>query len=281
MKNKITEFIIISFGTLLVAVGVYFFKFPNHFSTGGVSGLSIIFGSIYNFITPGTFVIYINFLFLILGFIFLNKEFGIRTVYCSILMSLIIRLFEIFIPLENPITNQRFLELIYSVIFPAIGSAIIFNYDASTGGTDIAAMILKKYTTIDIGTALLISDFLIACSSIFLFGIETGLFSIFGLGLKAIVVDSVIENINIKKEFTIITKYPHEICNYINNTLKRGATILEAHGAFTDEEKWVVITALNRNQANNLKKYIKKIDKSAFILITNTMSVIGKGFREV
>lgn len=281
MINNIKEYLLLSFGTLLVAVGVYFFKFPNNFSIGGVTGLSILFGSISKSMSPGTFVLIINCLFLILGFIFLDKGFGVKTVYCSLLLSAIIKVFEIYLPLTNPITDQKLLELLYSVVFPAIGSAILFNMDSSTGGTDIVAMIMKKYTPLDIGKSLLYSDFLIAFSAIFLFGIETGMYSMLGLGLKSLIVDSVIESINLKKSFTIITDKPHEVCTFINDELHRGATMWPAVGAFTEEEKWVILTALNRVQANSLRKYVKKLDPHGFMVISNTSSIIGKGFREV
>ncbi len=281
MKEKIKDFILINLGIFLVAVGVYFFKFPNNFSTGGVSGLSIIFGSLVDFITPGTFVIIINGIFLVLGFIFLDKGFGLKTVYSSIVFSLMIRGFEIAVPLSNPITDQKLLELVYSVIFPAAGSAILFNCNSSTGGTDIAAMIMKKYTTLDIGTALLCTDFFIAASAAIVFNIETGLFSILGLAMKSLIVDSVIESINLKKSFTVITTKPEEVCDYINYNMHRGATIWEAKGAFTDERKWVILTALKRYEASQLKKYVKSIDPKGFLLITNTSEIIGKGFREV
>lgn len=281
MLLKIKEYLLLTLGTILVSIGVYFFKFPNNFSTGGVSGLSIIFGKIIDGISASTFVLIINSIFLLIGFLLLNKNFGVKTVYCSLLMSIVLKAFELWIPLFHPITNQKLLELIYSVIFPAIGSAILFNMGASTGGTDIAAMIMKKYTSLDIGKALLCTDAFIAFSATFLFGIETGMYSVLGLAMKSVIVDSVIESINLKKSFTIITIYPNEVCAFINDNLMRGATIWEARGSFTEEEKWVILTALNRVQANMLRKYVKQIDPHGFMVISNTSGIIGKGFREV
>lgn len=281
MWKTVKEYAILTFAVIISTIGIYFFKFPNHFSTGGVSGLSILFGSIVKNISPGTFVLLINFLFLAVGFFVLDKSFGIKTVYCSILMSVLTRGLEIAVPLPAPLTEQKLLELIYSVIFPALGSAILFHYDASTGGTDIAAMILKKYVSIDIGKALFCVDFLIAGSALLLFDIETGLFSILGLMMKSLLVDSVIESIHLKKNMTIITMQREQICDFITDELHRGATFWEAEGAFTEEKKWVISTALNRVQANALQKYVKKADPQSFIFITNTSSVIGKGFRQV
>ncbi|MEG2421456.1 MAG: YitT family protein, partial [Oscillospiraceae bacterium] len=153
-KQRVREFILMTLGTAVVAVGVYFFKFPNNFSTGGVSGLGVVLGALIPTITPGTIIAVINVLFLIAGFFVLNKGFGIRTVYCSLLFSGILQLLEIFAPMTAPLTNQPMLELFFAVILPSLGSAVLFNMEASTGGTDIAAMIVKKYTAMDTGMAL-------------------------------------------------------------------------------------------------------------------------------
>lgn len=280
-KERIKEYAILTFGTLLVAAGIYFFKYPNHFTTGGVSGLSILLGAAFPKITPGTYVIIINVAFLILGFLILNRDFGIKTVYCSLLMSGAVRLFEIVFPMTDPLTSQKFLELVYSIMFPAVGSAILFNYGGSTGGTDIIAMILKKFVSIDIGKALMCTDFLIAASSTLFFGIETGLFSLLGLAMKAVMVDSVIENINLKKSLIIITEKPKDVCHFILNEMHRGATVWKAKGAFTDQDKYVVMIALNRAQAIRVQRFVKTVDPQSFTVISNTSGIIGKGFREV
>ena len=165
------------------------FKFPNHFTTGGVSALSIIFGFVTDAMSPGTFVFIINAALLVVGFIVLGGSFGIKTVYASLLFSVGTMVLEKVVPLDAPLTDQPLLELFFSVMLPAVGSALMFNEGASSGGTDITAMILKKYTDIDIGKSLLICDGIIVASSFFVFGIKTGLFSVLGLVLKAFVVD--------------------------------------------------------------------------------------------
>ena len=154
-KELLREFLLMNLGTLLVSVGVYFFKFPNHFSMG-VSGLAVLLGKLLPQLSPSTFNTIINVLFLVLGFVMLNRGFGARTVYCSILSAGLIQLFEWAFPMDRPLTDQLMLELFFAVILPALGSAILFNIDASSGGTDIAAMILKKYTGLDVGRALLL-----------------------------------------------------------------------------------------------------------------------------
>ena len=192
-KELLREFLLMNLGTLLVSVGVYFFKFPNHFSMGGVSGLAVLLGKLLPQLSPSTFNTIINVLFLVLGFVMLNRGFGARTVYCSILSAGLIQLFEWAFPMDRPLTDQLMLELFFAVILPALGSAILFNIDASSGGTDIAAMILKKYTGLDVGRALLLSDVVIAAAALFVFDITAGLCSLLGLALKSVLVDSAIE----------------------------------------------------------------------------------------
>ncbi|MGN1059220.1 MAG: YitT family protein [Clostridia bacterium] len=279
--KKLRDWAIITFGTLLVAAGIYFFKFPNHFSTGGVSGISVILGGLIPGISSGTFVLIINMVLLLIGFLFLGKGFGLKTAYCSMLMSLSVYFLEWICPMPAPMTHQPFLELTYSVILPAVGSAILFNWGASTGGTDIVAMLLKKYTSLDIGKALLATDTVIVLGSFAVFGVETGLFSFLGLLAKALVVDSVIESLNLSKYFTIVTSHPEEIKHFINVELHRGATICDCVGAYTDHDKKLILTVLHHGQAIRLKNYIKTVDAHAFMVITNTSNVIGKGFRSV
>ena len=214
-KELLREFLLMNLGTLLVSVGVYFFKFPNHFSMGGVSGLAVLLGKLLPQLSPSTFNTIINVLFLVLGFVMLNRGFGARTVYCSILSAGLIQLFEWAFPMDRPLTDQLMLELFFAVILPALGSAILFNIDASSGGTDIAAMILKKYTGLDVGRALLLSDVVIAAAALFVFDITAGLCSLLGLALKSVLVDSAIESFNRRKAFFVISYDPEHVCDYI------------------------------------------------------------------
>jgi uncharacterized membrane-anchored protein YitT (DUF2179 family) len=277
-KQLIHDFLFMTLGTALVAIGVYFFKFPNHFSTGGVTGIAVILSSLFPAVSSSTYASIINLIFLILGFVVLNRGFGIRTVYCSLLFSGLLSALEWLVPLSAPLTNEKILELFFAIIFPAIGSAILFNLESSTGGTDILAMILKKYTSLDIGRALLCVDILIAASTLIVFDIETGLCSLLGLALKSVLVDTAIESFNRKKSFLLVTSHPQEVCDHITHTLNRSATYWEAKGAYSHETKWVVLTALSRSQAVALRRYLKAMDPNAFMLITNSSEIFGKGF---
>ncbi len=278
-EAKWKEYGMLTLGTLLISIGVYFFKFPNHFSTGGVSGLSVILGHYFPSVSPGAFVFIINQGLLLVGFLLFGRSFGMRTAYSSLLMSGVIWALEYIFPMDKPMTHQPLLELIFSVTLPAVGSAILFNLQASSGGTDIVAMILKKKTSVDIGNALFCVDFLITVAACFAFGMETGLFSMLGLLVKAVLIDMVLENIKIHKCFQIITSHPEPIVEYIVKTLNRGATEMKAEGAYTKEEKVVILTVVNRAQAVKLRNFARQTDPLCFILITNTGEIIGKGFR--
>lgn len=275
------DYALLTLGTLLTAVGVYFFKFPNHFSTGGVSGLSIILAHYVPSVSPGAFVFIINQALLVVGFAVFGRSFGIRTAYTSLVLSCATWGLEYLCPLGGPMTSQPLLELVFAVTLPAIGSAILFNMQASSGGTDIAAMILRKFTNLNIGNALLFVDFSITVAACFAFGMETGLFSILGLGLKSVIVDMVLENFRVHKAFQIITSKPDEIITFVTQELGRGATEIHGEGAFTHENKTVILTVVNRYQAVKLRNYTRSIDPHSFILITNTTEIIGKGFRGV
>ena len=280
-KQRIQEYLLLTFGITLVSVGVYFFKFPNNFSMGGVSGLAVLLGRLVqhvSFLTPSFFNTVINLLFLALGFVLLDRGFGLRTVYCSLLYSAQVQVFEWVFPMDGPLTDQLMLELFFAVLLPALGSAILFNLDASSGGTDIAAMILKKYTGLDVGRALLLSDVLIAASALFVFDITAGRCSLLGLGLKSVLVDSAIESLNRRKAFIIITSEPHIVCDYITRQLRRGATVWNAKGAYTEADHNVVLTVLSRGQAVVLRRYLRQNDPHAFMIITNSSEIVGKGF---
>ncbi|MBO4860595.1 MAG: YitT family protein [Clostridia bacterium] len=279
-RKVITEYSLITLGTLLLAAGVYFFKFPNNFTTGGVSGISLLLGGIIPVVTPSTMVLILNVLLLILGFIFVGNSFGIKTVYSSLLFSGAMVLLEKFVPMTAPLTDQPFLELLYAMLLSALGSSLVFNMGASTGGTDITAMILRKYTDLDIGKALLVTDGVITAAAFFVFDIKTGMFSLMGLIIKTTAVDVFIENLTLCKYFTIVTTQSEAIAGFIMNELHHGVTIADAQGGFTHEDKKLIMVACKRSEALVLKRRVKKLDPHAFMFITNTSEIIGKGFRQ-
>lgn len=278
--KKAKEFLLMNLGCILLAAGVYFFKIPNSFVTGGVTGIGTILAAVTP-ISAGAWIWILNVALLVVGFIFLGKGTGVKTVYCSLFYSTLTYVFEIFIPLDAPLSNQPLLELVYAMLLSSIGSAMIFNSDSSSGGTDIIALILKKFSNINIGKALLFTDFIVAASSFFIFDVKAGLFSLLGLFSKAFLVDSVIENLNTCKYFVIISAKREEISKYIIKEIHHGATVNEIVGEFTQEKKYMIHTVCKRIEAVRLRNKIKQIDPHAFIIITTSSEIIGRGFRTV
>ena len=278
-KAWLQDFIILNFGTLVTAVGSYFFKFPNNFSTGGVTGISVVLTHYFPNLSNGTIVSVINMALLVVGLLLLGKGFGFKTFYVTVAFSAMLKILEVVWPMTQPLTDQPFMELLLGVFLPAWGSALLFNIGSSTGGTDIIAMIVKKYFKCHIGRALLIVDFFITLLTFVAFGPETGLFSMVGLFIRSFAVDLFLENMNTYKYFTIITDKPQEIYSYITDVLHRGATVYQAEGLYKHTEKTVIMTAQGKKQALHLQDVIRQKDPHAFVLVTNTSEIIGKGFR--
>ena len=281
-KKKVLAFFLMTAGSVLLAMGVYFFKIPNGFATGGVSGV----GTVLAKITPlsaGVWIWLLNASCIVLGFIFLGKSNTVKTIYCSMLYSALTFLLERIAPIDGPLTQEPLLELVYAMLLTSIGSAMIFNSDASSGGTDILALILKKFTNFDVGKSLLAVDFLIAASSFFVFGVKAGLFSMLGLFAKAFIVDAVIDNLNSCKYFVVITDLNNkkEISDFIIKNLHHGVTSNKVVGEYTGEEKIMIHTVCKRIEAIKLRNEIRKIDSHAFMIITTSSEIIGRGFRSV
>lgn len=279
--KKIGGFLLINLGLILTAAGIHFFKVPNSFATGGVSGLAIVIRHFFPGISVGPIMLIINIFLLIIGFALIGRTFGSKTVYSSFALSGMVWLLDRLVPISHPLTNDKLLELFFAIILPAVGSAIVFNQNASTGGTDIVAKVLNKLTSIDIGKALLLSDFAITLAAGAVYGVQIGMYSVLGLIMKGFIIDTVIEGFNLRKQIVIISEKPEKVRQYIIDNLHRGATVHMAYGAFTNEEKQIVTTVVNRRQAVALRQFIREIDQSAFITITNTSEIIGKGFRSI
>lgn len=280
MKSRnIKEFLLVNAGLILTAIGIVLFKAPNGFAIGGVSGIAIIFNHYFPGQNVGLMMLLINVVLNIVGVLMLGKEFGIKTVYASFALSFYVWAGEKLIVLTKPLTGDTMLELMFAIILPAIGSAIVFNQNASTGGTDIVAKILTRYTHLHVGRTLLLADFLIAASALFTLGIHQGMYSILGLVLKGFIIDIVIESLNISKKFEIITSRPEEIEAFILEQIHRGITVITAQGGYSGSSKKVLTVVLNRSQAVRLQNFVRQIDPHAFMIITTTSEIIGKGFR--
>lgn len=271
-------FFLLNLGLFLTALGTALFKAPNHFAFGGTTGLSVILSTLWPQWNVGAFMWLVNAVLVVLGFVFLGVRSMGWTIFSSFALSFYVSLCEKLWPLEKPMTDDVFLELCFAVILPALGAAVVFNIGASTGGTDIIAMILHKYTSLEIGRALLVSDIGIVLWAAYLYGPATGLYCILGMILKSTVVDNAIESLNLRKVCTVVTSNPDCIRDFIVKELHRSATEERAVGAFTHEEKWALMTVLTRQQAQMLRNFIRVNDPHAFITIVNSSEIIGKGF---
>lgn len=280
MLDKTKNMFLLTASTLIMAVGIYFFKFSNNFTFGGITGLAVLVAKT-GILSAGDFSFLANILLLLAGLFVLGKKFAAKTAYCTILLSVTLSLLERIYPMSAPLTDQPMLELMFAIALPSLGSAILFNVGSSSGGTDVIAMILKKNTSFDIGRALLISDFFITLAGCFVFDIETGLYSFLGLAVRSFMIDGFLESLNLSKYFNVICSEPEPICDFIEQQLHRGATIVHAKGAFTGQDKYIILTALNRVEAVKLRNFIKENAPDAFLLISNTSEIIGKGFHSV
>ncbi len=290
MQTKVTfkKFLSMHIGIVLIALSTYFILVPNHFVTGGMTGLSTVLAQELTFLTQPQWLLLLNALVLILGFIFLGKSTGVFTVYCSMGYSSLMMLFEALnlsgkISPEIPtLTQEPFMELVVGITLYAIGTAIIFYAGASSGGMDIVALIIQKYTKMDVGRAVLTVNSIIAITSIFVFkDITTGILSLVGLFMNSFIIDTVIDNFNACKYFIVITDKPELVAEYIMNTLHHGVTITDAIGAYTQAKKGMVHTVCRRYEAIKLRQAIKQIDENAFMVVTTSSEIIGKGFRSV
>ena len=277
-KSNIIEFLCINLGCLMVAFGIVVFRNPNGFATGGMSGISLFISVMFGGLTVGSIMMALNVTALVLGFFFLGKEKIKRSIYCTFVLSGFMWILELLIPLYGPLTNQPFLELIYSVFIPGFGAAIIFHFGATTGGMDIIAQIVGKFLKMKVTTSLLVIDFVIALTAGLVFGVEAMLYSVVGVVLRIYAMDAVMDGLKTRKVIVVISEKSADIQKFITYELKRGATVHKAMGVYTNLEKEVITTILSRRQAIILQSFIKETDPHAFITISNSAEIIGTGF---
>lgn len=276
-KEIVKEYFLIALGTLIVAFGVYYFMVPENLATGGVSGLSIVLS---NYISiPISLINFIlNIILLIVGFIFLGKEFGGKTIFSVFFLSFFMYIMEIVYPATKPVTDEILLNLLCGIVIAAMGLSIVFNQNASTGGTDIIAKIFSKYFNMNMGTGLMAADIVVVISAFFTYGIKTGTVGAFGWFINGLVVNYFIDGFSIKNEVVIISEKHAEIKQYIFDKLDRGVTVYKAEGGYTSDEKEIIVTILDRKEYFVLKNQLKHIDPGVFVIVRTVQEVYGFGF---
>ena len=275
--DEFQRFLMMGFAAILMACGTHFFKYPNSFVIGGVEGMSII-GSTFIPLSRPQLTLIINIILLTIAFFILGKNFTLRTGYVAILNSLTALALDYIVPIGGSLTGNKLLELIFTLLISAFGSSILFNLAASSGGTDIIAMIIKKYSSLEVGKALLCVDSLFTIASIWIFDVEIGLLSVLGLLLKGIIVDIIIQAMNTDKLFIIITTKPTEVGHFIRDDLNRSATVFDGVGLYKGIDRSIFLLVLSPREAPKFRTFIKMIDPGSFITIVNTSKIIGKGF---
>lgn len=275
-RESIKEFALITIGIFLVAISVVYFFEPNNIAAGGITGLAIVINHYIPFISIGPLVLMMDAILFIVALIVLGAKFGAKTIYSSFLLSTSMWLMQTFIPIN--ITNDLILATIFGTLISAVGMAIVFNANASTGGTDIIAKILNKFFHIEIGKSLLIVDFLVTLLGAVTFGINIGLYGLLAVIINGVVIDNIIAGFKTKSEITIISEKNKEISKFILDDLERGCTFIKGIGGFTGKDTSILYTVLDRNEFIKLKNKIKEIDKNAFITVGEVHEVMGEGF---
>ena len=278
MKFNLKRFIYINVGLLIMTVGLYFFLMPSNLAVGGATGLAMILNYLMPSIPMGIILAALNIILFIIAFIAIGKDFGGYTIYSSFAFSAMIAIFEYIIPMKGPFTDDLFINLIFGILISGVGMGIVFNEDASTGGTDIIAKIINKYTGIAMGKSLLISDFLIVLFASFVYGARLGMYALLGIIINSFVIDKIISGFNVKMNMMIISKELDTINDFILNEIGRGTTIYVAIGGYSKEERRIINTIVSRSEYVRIRDYIRSVDNKAFISVSHITEVEGEGF---
>lgn len=278
MQFNFKKFFIINLGLLIMSMGIYFFLMPSNLAVGGVTGLAIVLRSIIPSFPTGLFMIVINSILFVFAFLFIGKEFGGYTIYASFTLSGMITLWEILFPEAHVVTDDLLINLLYGILINGVGYSLIFNQNASTGGTDIVAKIINKFTHIDMGKSLFLSDFLITVMAGLTFGPKLGLYALLGILMNSVIIDKAIAGFNTRVNLKIITKYQDEVNRFILTELLRGTTIFYAEGGYSKDRKSVINTIVTRKEYIKIKNFVKDLDPEAFISINFVHEVLGEGF---
>lgn len=279
--KTLKDYIIITIGVLILTFGLSVFLIPADLAVGGITGFSMIVNRVFPAISIGATMVVSNIILFIMGFLLIGKQFGAKTIYASFTLSGLIWIFEKLAPIQGPVTSDTFINLFFGILISGIGLAIVFYENASTGGTDIIAKVINKFFNIEIGKSMLIADFIIVTLAINVYGLEPGLYALFGVIMNAFLIDNIIEGLNIKINVRVISQKADKIKTFVITELERGATIFTAEGAYSNEPVRILSTVLTKREFIKIKAYIKEIDETAFVTVANVREVIGEGFKSV
>ncbi len=279
-KNKRKSIVMITVGIIMIALGIHFFLVPNKMSLGGAAGMAIVLG---NFLplSTGPILVIINSILFIIGFALLGKAFGLKTIICSLGLSVLVWVLDILFPIKEPLFDGKMIQLIAAVMVYGTGVGIVLNNYASTGGSDIFAKIMNKYLGIDLGKACLIVDFLITLSAWYTYGTEIAIYSLVGTVMNGLIIDFTINGMNTSKLCTITTSKPDEVSRFLIDNLTRSANIYTAKGAYSGMDKQIIQTVVSNRDFIMLKKFIQEIDPLAFVIVSNASETYGWRWRNI
>lgn len=283
--RKVKEYVLITIGFVVVAISAEFFLVPNNIAGGGVMGIAMI---LYKFthsyipqLSVGLMMLIMNIILFFVAFLVIGGKFGAKTIYSSLGLSGSLWLIDKLVVHGTVVTKNLLLATVFGTLISGIGMGIVFNQNASTGGTDIIAKIINKFFHLDIGKSLLIVDFLITIFGGLTFGIERGMYALLCVIINGFVIDNVIEGFNMCKQIMIISNENETIRKFIIDDLERGCTLLQGMGGYTGEKTFILYTVLNRKEFIKLRSYIRETDPRAFITVNNAHEVLGEGFKDI
>ena len=266
LRARVWDFIMITLGTTIVAAAVYFFMVPSNVSVGSIAAFAMIIARYVPY-TIATLTFIMNVALLIFGFIFIGKEFGVKTIYTALMLPTIMGIFEVVFPNVQSLTNDQTLDVICYCCTVSIGQAMLFVRNASSGGLDIVGKFINKYFHVELGRATGLAGMVVALSSIFVFDLKTVILSVLGTYFGGVVLDHFIFGTTIKKRVCIISKKEEEILEFILHELHSGATKYHAYGTYSDSKYTEINTIVDKNEYLKLMNYITKVDPSAFVTV--------------
>ncbi|QTA37866.1 YitT family protein [Thermosipho ferrireducens] len=278
-REIISEYILSTIGVIITAVGLVVFLIPNNIAAGGASGLAIILHSIIS-LPVGIWMYIINIVLFLVAFVTIGFDFSYKTIYCTFLLNFLIDFFDRIVPLPKYSGEDLILAVLFGDILTAIGMAITFAQNSSTGGTDILAKIFNKFFSSPMGTTLLFIDFFIGILAGLTFNASIGMYSILAIIINGITIDFVLKGLELAITVTIITDQKEEIADFILKKMGRGFTYLHGIGGYTGKERDIIYVALRRKELNELIHFVKKVDHDAFVIVNESRYVLGEGFKK-
>ncbi len=279
IKTKdIKRFVMINLGCFIMALSLVLFMEPAKLAVGGITGLSMIINHHFPSLDYGMLILFFNVILIIIAFIVIGKDFGGYTVYCSIVLSFMVSGLQKVFAVGVLFPDDLMITLIIGILMSGLGMGIVFYQNASTGGTDIVAKIINKYTQIEIGKSLFLADVLVCIGAGLTFSFKIGIYTFLGILINSIVIDRVIAGFEVKSQALIISKEHESIREYIINDLERGATCLSVTGGYSGESKTMINVVLSKREYIKLKQYVRELDSRAFITMHYTHEVLGEGF---